>query len=151
MKKKIRKLKGMSLIEALVAVVIVGVGLVSVLQLAAFATRSIDKSIEKNKVNFLSEMMMEDMLSDKNSLSSYQKNISCGVIAAPSQNLYDLRINQWQNNFKNSLDGGLAVQNTRCSSLDSKKVTFLSNTSGTTINFFTNEGTLRKFLGAIIK
>ena len=48
---KIKNFGGMSLVEALVATVVVGVGLVTVLQLAAFVTRSVDSSIEKNKVN----------------------------------------------------------------------------------------------------
>ena len=148
---KIKNFSGMSLVEALVATVVVGVGLVTVLQLAAFVTRSVDSSIEKNKVNYLSEMMMEDMLSDKTYLVSYQKTLTCGITAPPTQNLYDLRINQWQNNFKNSLDGGLAAQDTRCTNLDSKQVVFLSQVSGAKIKFISNNGKLERYLGAIIK
>lgn len=148
---KIKNFSGMSLVEALVATVVVGVGLVTVLQLAAFVTRSVDSSIEKNKVNYLSEMMMEDMLSDKTYLVSYQKTLICGITPPPTQNLYDLRINQWQNNFKNSLDGGLSAQDTRCTNLDTKEVVFLSQVSGTKIKFTSNNGKIERYLGAIIK
>ena len=150
-KKQIKNFAGMSLVEALVATVVVGIGLVTVLQLAAFVTRGIDNSIEKNKVNYLSEMMMEDMLSDKASLISYQRTLTCGVIPPPTQNLYDLRINQWQNDFKNSLDGGLAAQDTRCTSLDTKEVVFLSQVGGTKIKFISDNGKIERYLGAIIK
>lgn len=148
---KIKNFSGMSLVEALVATVVVGVGLVTVLQLAAFVTRSVDSSIEKNKVNYLSEMMMEDMLSDKTYLVSYQKTLNCGITPPQTQNLYDLRINQWQNSFKNSLDGGLAAQDTRCTNLDTKQVVFLSQVSGTKIKFISDNGKIERYLGAIIK
>ena len=150
-KNKTKNLSGMSLIEALVATVVVGVGLVTVLQLAAFVTRSVDISIEKNKVNYLSEMMMEDMLSDRNSLSFYQRTLNCGITTQPTQNPYDLRINKWQTNFKGSLDGGLTGQDTRCTGLDSKQVTFVTQVSGTRIRFISNNGRLENYLGAIIK
>ena len=150
-KNKTKSLSGMSLIEALVATVVVGVGLVTVLQLAAFVTRSVDISIEKNKVNYLSEMMMEDMLSDRTSLVSYQRTLNCGITTQPTQNLNDLRIINWQTNFRGSLDGGLTGQDTRCTSLDSKQVTFLTQVSGTKIRFISNNGRLENYLGAIIR
>lgn len=149
---KIKKnLSGMSLVEALVATVIVGVGLVTVLQLATYVTQSVDSSIQKNKANYLSEMMMEDMISDKTSLASYQRTLTCGIIQPPTQNLYDLRITQWQNNFKDSLDGGLSGQDTRCTNLDTKEVIFLNQSSGAKIRFISNNGKLEKYLGAIIR
>ena len=95
--------------------------------------------------------MMEDMLSDKTYLVSYQKTLICGITPPPTQNLYDLRINQWQNNFKNSLDGGLSAQDTRCTNLDTKEVVFLSQVSGTKIKFTSNNGKIERYLGAIIK
>lgn len=150
-KSKTKSLSGMSIIEALVATVIVGVGLVSVLQLAAFVTRSVDISIEKNKVNYLSEMMMEDMLSDKDSLILYQRALGCGITIQPTQNLNDLRINNWQTNFRGSLDGGLIGQDTRCTSLDSKQVNFITQVSGARIRFISNNGRLENYLGAIIR
>jgi Tfp pilus assembly protein PilV len=149
---KIKKnLSGMSLIEALVATVIVGFGLVTVLQLATYVTQSVDNSIQKNKANYLSEMMMEDMISGRTSLASYQRTLTCGIIQPPTQNLHDLRITQWQNNFRDSLDGGLSGQDTRCTSLDIKEVRFLNQSSGAKIRFTSNNGRLEKYLGAIIR
>ena len=45
--------KGISLIEALVSIVILTVGIVSVLQLSVYAVRTADVTLEKTKVNFL--------------------------------------------------------------------------------------------------
>ena len=75
---KNRKNKGVSLIEALVAIVVVGVGFASILQLAAYATRTTDVAIERNKVNFIAEMMAEDIIADKANSNNYNNsNISC--------------------------------------------------------------------------
>jgi hypothetical protein len=45
----------------------------------------------------------------------------------------------------------LAAQDTRCTSLDTKEVVFLSQVGGTKIKFVSNNGKLEKYLGAIIK
>ena len=47
-------IKGLSLIESLVCLVIVGIGFIGVNQMISFATTSIDRSIDANKINFLS-------------------------------------------------------------------------------------------------
>ena len=47
--------KGLSLIEALVCIVIVGIGFIGVNQMISYATSSMDRALESNKINFLSE------------------------------------------------------------------------------------------------
>ena len=49
------KIKGVSLIESLVCLVIVGIGFIGVNQMISYATTSIDRSLDANKINFLSE------------------------------------------------------------------------------------------------
>ena len=44
--------KGVSLIEALVCLVVLSIGVISILQLSAFSIRSMDRSIEKNKLQY---------------------------------------------------------------------------------------------------
>ena len=44
--------KGVSLIESLVCVVIIGIGYIAMLQISAFSIGSMDRAIEKNKINF---------------------------------------------------------------------------------------------------
>jgi type IV pilus modification protein PilV len=100
---KIKNNKGISLIESLVAIIVIGVGFVSILQLAAYATRTTDVAIEKNKVNFLAEMMMEDIIADKNNSSNYTKVFQCTYSVITGQQVADLRIDRWQKNFENIL------------------------------------------------
>ena len=59
-------IKGLSLIESLVCLVIVGIGFIGVNQMMSFATTSIDRSIDANKINFLSETAVEDIIGDSN-------------------------------------------------------------------------------------
>ena len=50
--------KGISILESLVCIVIIGIGFIAIMQLSAFSIGSMSRAIEKNKVNFLTEMMM---------------------------------------------------------------------------------------------
>ena len=52
------KNKGVSLVEALVCMVIIGIGFVAMIQLSAYSISLMDRSIERNKMNFLSEMVL---------------------------------------------------------------------------------------------
>ena len=44
--------KGVSVIESLVCMVIIGIGFVAMMQLSAYSIGAMDRSIEKNKMNF---------------------------------------------------------------------------------------------------
>jgi len=77
--------KGISVIEALVCMVIIGIGFVAMMQLSAYSIGAMDRSIEKNKMNFLSEMVLEDMIGDPYNASSYA-NISMGCTFIISSN-----------------------------------------------------------------
>ena len=69
-----KSIKGLTLIEALVCLVIIGIGFIAVNQLITFAIASMDRSLERTKVNFLSEMVIEDMIGDTNNSSNYTFN-----------------------------------------------------------------------------
>ena len=56
-----KNIKGVSILESLVCLVIIGIGFVAMLQLSSFSINAMDRSLEKNKLNFLSEMVLEDM------------------------------------------------------------------------------------------
>ena len=58
--KKSKTNKGITILESLVCIVIVGIGFVAMLQISAYSISSMDRAIENNKVNFLTEMMAED-------------------------------------------------------------------------------------------
>ena len=74
----IKKIKGVSLIESLVCLVIIGIGFIGVNQMMSYATTSIDRSVDANKINFLSETAIEDIMGDTNNASNYNfaKNYS---------------------------------------------------------------------------
>ena len=56
---------GLTLLEALVATVIVGIGFVAVFQMVQYSVRSIDISSDRNKGNYLVNLIAEDVLSHK--------------------------------------------------------------------------------------
>ena len=58
---------GLTLLEALVATVIVGIGFVAVFQMVQYSIRSIDISSDRNKGNYLVNLIAEDILSHKRS------------------------------------------------------------------------------------
>ena len=63
--------KGISIIESLVCIVIIGIGFIAIMQLSAFSINSMDRATERNKLNYLSEMVMEDMMGDPDNVSKY--------------------------------------------------------------------------------
>ena len=62
--KKIRE-KGITLLEALVATAIVGIGFIAVFQMVNYSVRSIDVSGERTKTNYLVGMVAEDIIGDR--------------------------------------------------------------------------------------
>ena len=58
------------------------------LQLSSFSINVADRTIEKNKINFLSEMVVEDMLGDYNNRSSYDgfNESNCYIAIKEDQN-----------------------------------------------------------------
>ena len=58
--------KGVSLLEAIVATAIIGIGFVAIFQMVQYSIRSIEVSGERTKATYLSSMIAEDLYSDKN-------------------------------------------------------------------------------------
>ena len=132
--------KGISLIEALVSIVILTVGIVSVLQLSVYAVRTADVTLEKTKVNFLSEMMMETLVVNQSALQTYQLSINdCNYTY--NNNLQKI----WTETYKNVLDTN--TKTTRCLPRDKKLATISNNNNNASINFSVGGGKQNKFLG----
>tara|TARA_B100000945_G_C20297072_1_gene556178 strand:+ start:340 stop:882 length:543 start_codon:yes stop_codon:yes gene_type:complete len=109
--------KGVSLIEALVATVIIGIGFVAVFQMVQYSIRSIDVSGERTKATYLSSMIAEDIYSDKNQEKDSKtfidkiydspwelakcKNIGDGIsfFDANADNAYDNKTKKWNSRF----------------------------------------------------
>ena len=62
---RLKNILGLTLIEALVSVVIIGIGFISIFQMVNYSIRSIDVSGERTKSNFLVAMVAEDLMADR--------------------------------------------------------------------------------------
>ena len=145
--------KGISIIESLVCIVIIGIGFIAVMQLSAFSINSMDRATERNKLNYLSEMVMEDMIGDPDNVSKYGNfNKTC---SSGNQNASDLhtRMKKMTINYKKNF---MKVDNRdripKCDSYDTKK-TYVNSGTNTTgrVNFFTGKGKRKKYLGVVVK
>ena len=62
------KEKGVSLLEAIVATAIVAIGFIAIFQMVNYSVVSIDLSGERTKANYLTSMIAEDLIGDKNTI-----------------------------------------------------------------------------------
>ena len=147
------KTKGISIIEALVCVVVIGIGFIAIYQVTAFSVASLDRSIEKNKINFLSEMAVEDMLGDKVNIKNYSFNETCNHSKGSSNNLSDEQKNKWRNKFNitNQIKINGKEKKPKCLSGDGKSAHI--NSLGTTARFIykSQKGKNAKYLAVVIK
>jgi prepilin-type N-terminal cleavage/methylation domain-containing protein len=74
---------GFSLIEAMVATVIVGLGFTGVYTLTAFASKSIDESMSRQKLQLVANQIYEIIESDITNIDSY--NIDLSTCTTPAQ------------------------------------------------------------------
>ena len=155
-KNSLQKIKGISIIESLVVLVIVGIGFIAINQMIAFSVSSMDRSMEKTKVNFLSESAVEDIMGDPNNASSYNFTEQCNKGSYSSSDLAGKKKDKWAKIFRAedqiTLDNKKRVIN--CQSGDEKKALIgNSKNSGTQamFNFKTGKGKKNKFIGVVVK
>jgi len=151
---KSKEISGISIIESMVCIVIIGIGFIAILQLSAFSIGSMDRATEKNKLNYLSEMVMEDMIGDPENISNYANfNETCSYGTTGGSDLYDKQKNKWRNKLqeKNYIKIANKDKKPACFTGDTKK-TFIGDgdTSGR-VNFLTGKGKRKKYLGVVIK
>jgi len=154
--------KGISIVEALVALVIIGIGFVAILQVSAFTISSMDRSMEKTKLNFLSEMIIEDMIGNPNKIDSYRNfNETCTYSTTSETDLHEQQKNKWRDKLyerdsikiKNSASGTYKEKHIRCTEKDTKK-TFIGKKNNSTsgrINILTGNEKSKKYLSVVIK
>lgn len=155
-KNSLKKIKGISIIESLVVLVIVGIGFIAINQMIAFSVSSMDRSMEKTKVNFLSESAVEDIMGDPNNASSYNFTEQCNKGSYSLSDLAGKKKDKWAKIFRAenqiTLDNKKRVIN--CQSGDEKKALIgNSKNSGTQamFNFKTGKGKKNKFIGVVVK
>lgn len=134
--------KGITILEALVSMAIVGVGIASVLSLTAYVTRSTDTSLTRNKVNFLSEMMMETLIASEGSFTSQIYSLNKTDCTYTYNNSFQ---KIWLETFQNVLDTN--TTNSRCLNADEKKVNVSNNGLNVTLKVSTGAGKQLKHLG----
>ena len=147
--------KGISIIESLVCIVIIGIGFIAIMQLSAFSINSMDRATEKNKLNYLSEMVMEDMIGDPDNVTNYGSfNETCSYNAKGGSNLYNKMKDKWRNKLKekNHIRVNNKDKKMPCDYSDTKK-TFVNSGTNTTgrVNFLTGKNKKKKYLGVVVK
>ena len=147
--------KGISIIESLVSIVIIGIGFIAIMQLSAFTINSMDRATEKNKLNYLSEMVMEDMIADPDNASKYNGfNKTCSTGNQTSTDLQTKMKKKWDDMLqeKSLIQINNKERQPICDSKDSKKafVTTGANATGR-VNFLTGKGERKKYLGVVVK
>ena len=151
---KHKAIKGISILESLVCIVIIGIGFIAIMQLSAFSIGSMDRAIEKNKVNFLTEMMMEDVVADQDQIKEYAKfNERCSYNPNNGSNVYEKQKDKWRKRIKyeNQIKISNKYRIPRCDNKDIKQVVTDPAEEKARIKFLTNKGKSKKYLGLVIK
>ena len=147
--------KGISIIESLVSIVIIGIGFIAIMQLSAFTINSMDRATEKNKLNYLSEMVMEDMIADPDNVSKYNGfNKTCFSVNQTSTDLQTKMKKKWDDMLqeKSLIQINNKERQPVCDSKDSKKAFVTSGANATgRVNFLTGKGERKKYLGVVVK
>ena len=155
-----KKNKGVSIIESLVCLMIIGIGFVAMMQLSAYSIGAMDRSIEKNKLNFTSEMIMESMIGDPENATSYGNvSVGCSYSSAPGSTLQTKQKDKWKkilnekNFIKFNKGNGNKDQKRPCKAADIKRTYVNQNGDRVLgrVNFITGKGKRKKYLGVIVK
>jgi len=155
MDRAIKNIKGLSLIEALVCLVIVGIGFIGINQMISYATSSMDRSLEANKINFLSETAIEDIMGDTNNASNYTFTQSCTKPSFGNSDLSSKKKTKWAKLFlaENQIKINNIDRKISCVSGDNKSATISAGTDRTSakFSFKSNQGKKKKFIGVVVK
>ena len=103
---------GLTLLEALMATAIVGIGFVAILQMVNFSVQSIDTSGERTKANYLVSMIAEDIIAHKITDTSWEGIAACAqekdtidtielIYTAEVEDAEVNKKNKWDKIFKN--------------------------------------------------
>ena len=93
---------GLSILEALVAVVIFILGLAGIYMMSTLSNRAMISSIERDKLNMVSAMVIESMTIDTANIASYD-NINCYESSSGSS-LKDRNRKKWAKKYKKIIE-----------------------------------------------
>ena len=86
---KKKNISGLSLLEALVSTVIIGIGFVSILQMTNYSVQSMQTSGERTKANFLTSVIAEDVISSRDSSTSTHSKFTHFLISEQKKETSD--------------------------------------------------------------
>ena len=114
-----------------------------------------DRATEKNKLNYLSEMVMEDMIADPDNALKYNGfNKTCSTGNQTSTDLQTKMKKKWDDMLqeKSLIKINNKERQPMCDSKDSKKAFVTSGANATgRVNFLTGKGERKKYLGVVVK
>ena len=147
--------EGLSLIEAVVATVIVSIGLISIFALANTTTKALINSVERDKATLLSSMILEDFemnISNLTPTNYHNKNLknACNL-SSNSSYKHERHLKKWCEKF-NQFKGGLGNSSTQDQRLIKvrEKVINGKTIKIVTIQIKTADGKITKVLKKII-
>ena len=122
----------------------------------AFSVSSMNRSMERTKVNFLSESAVEDIMGDPNNASSYNFTQNCNKGSYSQSDLAGKKKDKWSKIFKaeGQIETDSKKKELTCVSGDERKASIgNAKNSGTQafFNFKTGKGKRNKFIGVIVK
>ena len=79
--KKNKKVLGVSILEALVSTVIIGIGFVAILQMTNYSVQSMQTSGDRTKANYLTNVIAEDVISSRRESTGAFDNFSNYLIS----------------------------------------------------------------------
>ena len=141
---RLKNILGLTLIEALVSVVIVGIGFISIFQMVNYSIRSIDVSGERTKSNFLVAMVAEDLMADKDQeyggkkfyehlLGTSSKGWVMGTCSSGASS--NTNYNNAPQNKMQKWDNRFSKKRIKCKGADDKKILKIFDICHSTCNY----------------
>ena len=83
-----KNILGVSILEALVSTVIIGIGFVAILQMTNYSIQSMQTSGERTKANYLTNVIAEDVISSRKATTGSHSNFSDYLLAIHLMQIY---------------------------------------------------------------
>lgn len=114
-----RNVRGMSLIEVLVAVLVLAVGMLGVAAMQALALRGGQGSLESSQAVMAANSIIEAMRANRANAAGYVYNgiAACGTVPAAGTSLAGNDLNNWVTRLKDTIGTGAATDTTTCGSI----------------------------------
>ena len=114
-----RDVRGMSLIEVLVAVLVLAVGMLGVAAMQALALRGGQGSLESSQAVMAANSIIEAMRANRANAAGYVYNgiATCGTVPAAGTSLAGNDLNNWVTRLKDTIGTGAATDTTTCGSI----------------------------------